>query len=380
MKKSLLVAALITGFVGVANADTSVTLYGRVDGGIDYQQFKGTNPTTGDSFKGRRTGMADGIMGGNRWGLKGTEDLGGGLQAVFVLENGFNLSSGSGSGFGRQSTVGLKSSSWGQLDFGRQTTVSSKYLANVASPFGADWGQASVGSAFSAINSVRYSNMVTYQTPSFSGFQLGLNYSFTGDVDSQRFKTSGDDDPNDEAWGAALRYASGPVAVGLAYDQYNTAETGVSRAPGDPDTSIKSWNLAGSYDFEVVKVHAAFGQTRKGWFKNVSALGFTGVSGTSGMSNLSWAADNDAKVNSFTLGLSAPVGASGKILASWVMADPRAGFGSDRRDKQHVYSLGYTYNLSKRTNLYALGSYGTGISFYDDLKATQFAVGLRHQF
>src|SRR5690606_3825644 len=62
MKKSLLIAALIAGFAGAAQAETSVTLYGRVDGGVGYQQFKGTNPTTGESFKGSNTGMANGIM------------------------------------------------------------------------------------------------------------------------------------------------------------------------------------------------------------------------------------------------------------------------------------------------------------------------------
>lgn len=381
MKKSLLCAALIAGFAGAATAETSVTLYGRVDGGIGYQQFKGTNPETGESFKGTNTGMANGIMGGNRWGLKGAEDLGDGLQAVFVLENGFNLNDGSsGSMFDRQATVGLQSSSWGRLDLGRQTTVSSKYLAGVASPFGADWGQASVGSAFSAINSVRYNNMVTYQTPKFSGFQLGLNYSFSGEGD-QEFKTSGGDEPNDVAWGVALRYGNGPVELGLSYDQYKTAEADFSGISGDRDVSIKSWNLAGAYDFDVVKVHAGFGQTRNGWFKHVSAIDYRDVDGRAGMQGrMTWGAESDAKVNSYTLGLSAAVGANGKVLASWVMADPKNGFSNFQRDKQHIYSLGYTYKLSKRTNLYALGSYGTGIHFYDDLKATQFAVGLRHQF
>jgi len=381
MKKSLLCAALIAGFAGAATAETSVTLYGRVDGGIGYQQFKGTNPETGESFKGTNTGMANGIMGGNRWGLKGAEDLGDGLQAVFVLENGFNLNDGSsGSMFDRQATVGLQSSSWGRLDLGRQITVSSKYLAGVASPFGADWGQASVGSAFSAINSVRYNNMVTYQTPKFSGFQLGLNYSFSGEGD-QEFKTSGGDEPNNVAWGVALRYGNGPVELGLSYDQYKTAEADFSGISGDRDVSIKSWNLAGAYDFDVVKVHAGFGQTRNGWFKHVSAIDYRDVDGRAGMQGrMTWGAESDAKVNSYTLGLSAAVGANGKVLASWVMADPKNGFSNFQRDKQHIYSLGYTYKLSKRTNLYALGSYGTGIHFYDDLKATQFAVGLRHQF
>src|SRR5690606_41372427 len=134
----------------------SVTPDVRVVGGIGSQTSQGSNPTAGETFRRSNTGMATGIMGGNRWGLKGAEDLGEGLQAVFVLENGFNLSDGTQSDgmFGRQATVGLKSSSRGQLDFGRQTTVASKYLSGVASPFGADWAQASVGSACSALISV----------------------------------------------------------------------------------------------------------------------------------------------------------------------------------------------------------------------------------
>lgn len=385
MKKSLLVAALIAGFAGAASADTSVTLYGRVDGGIEYQQFKGTDPSTGESYKGTKTGMANGIMGGNRWGLKGAEDLGDGLQAVFVLESGFNLNDGSGSGFSRQATVGLKSSAWGQLDFGRQTSVSSKYLANVASPFGAVWGQASVGSAFSAINNVRYDNMIMYQTPKFSGFQFGVGYSFNASG-TQRFKTSGSDEPNTRAWTTGVRYANGPVEAALSYDQFKSPEDGTSTDVGVHGVTVKSWNLAGAFDFDVVKVHAGFGQTRDGWFKTVSALRAYTVPGNAAprQSGDTWA-NEGFKVNSYTLGLSAPVGANGKILASWVMADPknsgtRSGWAGRDLEKQQTYSLGYTYKLSKRTNLYALGSYARHVNFANDLKATQFALGVRHQF
>lgn len=380
MKKSLLVAALITGFAGVAQAETSVTLYGIVDGGIQYQQFKGTN-AQGESFKARSTGLTSGLQSGSRWGLKGTEDLGNGLQAVFVLENGFNLGTGETSGdklFGRQATIGLKSASWGQLDFGRQTTVSSKYLANVASPFGPDWGQASVGSAFSAINSVRYDNMIMYQTPNFAGFQLGVAYSFNTSG-NQRFKTTGGAEPNERAWTTAARYANGPLAVGLSYDQFKTAEN--LQAP-DNGVTVKAWNLAASYDFEVVKVHAAFGQTRNGWFKDNSALTAYDVN-VQGLNSLTKGPNEGMKVNSYGLGLSAPVGANGTILAGWTLADPKnAGVdlvGTDL-EKQQVYSLGYTYGLSKRTNVYALGSYARHVHFNDNLKATQLTVGLRHQF
>ncbi|QIM49083.1 porin [Pusillimonas sp. DMV24BSW_D] len=389
MKKSLLTAALIAGFAaGAVQAETSVTLYGRVDGGFGYQQFKGTD-AAGADVKGTNTGMVSGINSGNRWGLKGTEDLGEGLKAVFQLESGFDLGTGeSGQGqrlFGRHATVGLMSDSWGRLDFGRQANIASKYFADIATPFGTTFGQASVGSAFSVAGNHRLDNMIMYQTPSFSGFQFGVGYSFNADG-NQEFKRSGGGDPNVRSWTTGLRYANGPLAAALVYDQFKNSEAaGVAAA--DSGVTVKSWNLALSYDFEVVKVHAAGGQTRNGWFSANSSLGSNSYLGdfqgnlSDGLELDSFAVNDNLKVNSYALGLSAPVGSAGKIMASWMMSDPsNAGIYNWGEDKQSVYSLGYSYKLSKRTNIYALGSYADNVNFQDDLKATQFAVGLRHQF
>ncbi|WP_139161987.1 porin, partial [Acinetobacter baumannii] len=95
MKKTLLAAALMAGFAGVAHAETSVTLYGILDGGIGYQKVKGTDgyaqQANEPEINSKRTGLINGIQSGNRWGLKGSEDLGDGLRAVFVLESGFTL-------------------------------------------------------------------------------------------------------------------------------------------------------------------------------------------------------------------------------------------------------------------------------------------------
>src|SRR5690606_19857630 len=88
------------------------------------------------------------------------------------------------------------------------------------------------------------------------------------------------------------------------------------------------------------------------------------------------------KVNSYMVGLSAPLGA-GKVMASWTMADPTdvpTSWAAGRDEKQNTFSLGYTYNLSKRTNVYAIGSYAKDVNFYDGDKATLLGVGLRHQF
>lgn len=90
MKKTLLAAALLAGFAGVAQAETSVTLYGIIDTGIGYNKISGAGKNNGS-----RVGMINGVQNGSRWGLRGTEDLGDGLQAVFQLESGFDSGNGS---------------------------------------------------------------------------------------------------------------------------------------------------------------------------------------------------------------------------------------------------------------------------------------------
>ncbi|MYN13450.1 porin [Pusillimonas sp. TS35] len=367
MKKTLLAAALIAGFAGVAQAETSVTLYGILDGGIGYQKVDGT--VDGVDYEAKKTGMINGVQSGNRWGLKGTEDLGEGLQAVFQLESGFSLGTGrsaqGGRLFGRQATLGLQGDSWGRLDLGRQTNIGSKYLPGIVDPFSGGFGQANVGTSFSSTNTMRWDNMVMYQTPNFSGFQFGVGYSFNVNGDQDwKTKVDGVSDPDNNGKGVTtgLRYANGPIGVALTYDQIkNSAD----------DTKIKAWALGGAYDFEVVKVSAAFGQTKDGWMQG-SDFGPDFSTGT-------FVGAEGLKVNSYLVGLSAPVG-NGKVLASWQMADPKDAPNDADLDKQHVYSLGYTYNLSKRTNVYAIGSYAKHVLFEDDLKSTVVGVGLRHQF
>src|SRR3546814_692951 len=175
MKKTLLAAALLAGFAGVAQAETSVTLYGLIDTGIGYNKVKG------DGFDGSRIGMINGVQNGSRWGLRGTEDLGDGLQAVFQLESGFNSGNGSsaqgGRLFGRQATIGLQSDSWGRLDFGRQTNIASKYFGSI-DPFGAGFGQANIDVGLSAANTQRYDNMIMRSEEHTSELQSLMRISY----------------------------------------------------------------------------------------------------------------------------------------------------------------------------------------------------------
>jgi predicted porin len=392
MKKTLLAAALVIGFAGAAQAETSVTLYGIVDAGIGYQQVKGS--LNGVSYKESRTGLVSGVQSGSRWGLKGTEDLGEGLQAIFQLESGFDATTGSQLQsssatdrlFGRQATIGLQGNSWGRLDFGRQTNIASKYFGSI-DPFAAAFGQSELGATFSSVNTMRWDNMVMYQTPSFSGFQFGAGYSFNVDG-SQTFKVSGVDNTNSRGITTGLHYTNGPINVALAWDQIKTG-TPATVVPGNSDVNVNSWLLGGTYDFEIVKVALAYGQTRNGWMQG---QGYGGTISNNVVGQPSFDTNQRTfygaeglRVNSYMVGLTAPLG-NGQIMADWAMADPRnqadgaGNFYNRDLSKQQTFSLGYTYNLSKRTNLYAVGSYAKHAAFYDDLKSTYVAAGIRHQF
>ncbi|MVW73003.1 porin [Bordetella sp. 15P40C-2] len=371
MKKTLLAAALLAGFAGVAQAETSVTLYGIIDTGLGYNKISGGSKHGIEN--GSRFGMINGVQNGSRWGLRGTEDLGDGLQAVFQLESGFNSGNGrsaqGGRLFGRQATVGLQSEAWGRLDLGRQTNIASKYFGSI-DPFGAGFGQANIGMALSAANTVRYDNMVMYQTPSFSGFQVGVGYAFDA-VSENDFKTNN----NTRAITAGIRYVNGPLNVAFAYDQLNPGSDTT-----DANVKPRQYSIGASYDFEVVKLGLAYARTTDGWFSSM------GVNGNDEISTVGYGMEfaNNFKANSYMVGLSAPIGGASKLFGSWQMVDPSndrlAGKGSGADEKMNIFSLGYTYDLSKRTNLYAYGSYAKNYAFYDDLKSTAVGVGVRHRF
>src|SRR5690606_31426535 len=363
MKKTLLAAALLAGFAGVAQAETSVTLYGIIDTGIGYNKVKG------DGFDGSRFGMINGVQNGSRWGLRGTEDLGDGLQAVFQLESGFSSANGNsaqgGRLFGRQATIGLQSDSWGRLDLGRQTNIASKYFGSI-DPFGAGFTQANIGVGLSAANTVRYDNMVMYQTPSYSGFQFGVGYSFNADDNSSSSYRTTD---NTRAITTGLRYVNGPLNVALSFDQLN--------APHDldEDATPRMYAIGASYDFEVVKLALSYGRTTDGWFAG------QGTASEAGNINFGSNAFADGfKSNSYMVGLTAPIGGASKLFGSWQMVDPSNDRLTGDDETMNVFSLGYTYDLSKRTNLYAYGSYAKNYAFLDDVKSTAVGVGIRHRF
>lgn len=370
VRKTILLGALLAGFTGAAAAETSVTLYGLIDSGLIYQRAKvgttdGARAVHGSGYQ-SRIGYQGGQQSGSRWGLRGTEDLGNGVAANFVLESGFNSGDGrseQGRLFNRQATVGLSSAA-GSLDLGRQTNVASRYFEAI-DPFALDFYAANMGSTFGAANTVRYDNTIMYQSPVFAGFQFAGGYSFAFDTVDEvtNFRTG----ENNRAATAGLRYIGGPLTVALSYDRQ-------WKKPNQPRPHQAI--IGAAYDFEVVKLSAAYGQSRDGVISGPGLPLADGRGDASGEGTSSGAFTwRGLKVHSYMAGVSAPIGATTALFGSYQRADPNEGL-----TPTNIYSVGTTYALSKRTNFYAYGSYADNHAFIDGNKATTVGVGVRHQF
>lgn len=388
MKKTLLAAALLAGFAGAASAQSSVTLYGVVDIGIQYQGISGPRGYSGSQFA-----MVSGHQSGSRWGLRGVEDLGGGLSANFVYEAGVSANTGAdalGTGFGRQSTLGLVSKKWGSLDLGMRTAPSTAMFSGI-DPFSAGYGQAALTSSFGA-NFVRYANMAMYTTPSFSGFTAAIGYSFDIRPKESSFIPRGNGTgvtPYPEqtfgstnkprALSLGVRYANGPILLAGTYD---VVMAGVSTTgQRQPSTGIKNWALGGTYDFKVVKLHAAYGQTIDGLFNSGGTFGneaFTGGD-TNARGGMLFAPGT--RSNQWMVGLSAPVGAATRVFANVQQQLPGGSFRNlPNEGNMTIASIGATYAFSKRTNAYASYSYMNNAGMVSGVQSNQLTVGLRHLF
>ena len=378
MKKTLLAAALLAGFAGAASAQSSVTLYGVVDGGLRYQQVSRNNLDGTNNF-----GVAYGQQSGNRFGMKGVESLGNGNNAIFMLESGFDLGNGTsqqgGRLFGRQSWVGVQNDAWGEVRLGRMLSLTTDYLVNAVDPFGAGFGQLNMGNAFTSGNTLRLDNVLMYKTPTMSGFQAGLGYSFAtglssnGGTTGYGFSSSN----NSRQLTAGIKYANGPIYAAASYEKAYAADTTTMNGQ-----SVNNWNIAGSYDFKVVKLAAGYGQTRDGFWAG-SGAGGTGASLATTPSGTTTAlvfAPN-AGYNSYIVGATIPVNAVSRVLLSWTMIAPS---GSTKTlynaQNQQSLNLGYTYDFTKRTNLYTYVGQTSNYATVDTAKSTVVGLGMRHQF
>lgn len=378
--KTFMAAVVALTISSIAQAQSSVTLYGLVDLGLQFSNISAPNEASKSHL-----GMASGQSHPSIFGIKGVESLGNGNSVVFNLTSNFNASNGqladAGNLFNQQATLGVRNDRLGLVEFGRQTNMASKYFESI-DPFVTYYGQAGMGSSFGATNNARYSNMAMYQTANINGFTAGLGYSFnTGNTGAYatpvgvvindgayNFNTA----DNQRAITLGAKYASGPVTLTATYDQI-MPQTSVSDTSGTP----KQWIVGGAYDFKVVKAALAYGQTRGGWIAGTQPMNGSGI-------NPSWTNGgvlfkDGFGANSYLVGLSAPVSAASKVFASYQAASPTGDL-TGSGASQSIYSVGYDYNFSKRTTAYTYLSYANNYMMVDGAKSTSVGVGMRHQF
>ncbi|WP_116328213.1 porin [Cupriavidus taiwanensis] len=343
------VGALLTGS---AVAQSSVTLYGQVD------SYIGTTRTPGSD---RSFILGGGGMQTSYWGIKGTEDLGGGLKTIFDLNAFYRVDTGKGGSydgepfFARNAFVGLEHSSYGQVRLGRNTTpyfistilfnpIVDSYVFGPA--ISHTYLSANNGKLFDpgVLGDTGWVNSIVYSTPNFNGLTVNAIYAFGEQPGSN----------GQNKWGGNIMYFRGPFAATVAFQQvkFNTNPGDVTSPASLVGFQKQNAVQAGiSYDFSVVKVYAQ-GQYIK-----------SEINGPSG----------DLKHVDGLAGVSVPIGA-GSLLLTYAYGKSENDVASFHRN---TASIAYDYNLSKRTDLYAA-------YYYDKLSGQAHGdaagIGIRHRF
>ncbi len=376
MKKSLLALAVLGAFAGAAQAQSSVTLYGIVDAGVLYttgNQSAAAGAVAGQT--GNRIGFQSGIEATNRWGIRGSEDLGGGLAATFALENGFSSATGgmlgngaAGTGpvagklFDRGATVGLKGG-FGSVTLGRnwspfvlsQIAVDSNGFSNFGSLNSLAFQATSANPVAQGFSYYWVDNSIVYNTPSFSGFDASLLYGF-GNV-------AGDNGAG-RTWSLSGKYANGPLTVAAGYfDSKNNGALVNGAAVPTTESGQRAWHIGGKYNFGVATAHVEFANYKNPFQSDLFNTDF------------------------WSIGAAAPIGTNMVFLANWIHKKDKNV--SDRN--ADLFKFAVDYNFSKTTTAYVnlgftrnkrLGNTGLLNSGYTVAGENQTAlgVGLRKAF
>ncbi len=315
-------AALLAAATLPAQAQSNVTVYGLLDLSVGRTQAPAGKATDG---------VDSGKMTTSYIGLQGDDDLGGGLKAIFAIEHFLRVDTGSAGRFdadtfwARNAYVGL-AGNFGTATLGRNTT--SLFVQTlIFNPFGDSFGYSpSVRHYFTSgttTGDTAWSDSVKYTSPRFGGATFSL-HSALGEGNGGR------------NMGASVLYFAGPLAAGLAWQD-------VKKGATTDDTS--TWQLAASYDLRAAKLFAQVGSVKN---------------------------DRSGKRDDIAeLGVSVPVQTLGKVLLQWGQIDPSTGA------KRSTISVGYDYNLSKRTDLYAVYM---NDKLHGLAAGNNYSVGVRHRF
>lgn len=376
MKKSLIALAVAAALPAFAQAQTNVQLYGIMDLGVGYKDIGGDTDGT--------MVVDSGFQSTSRWGIRGTEALGGGLNATFNLEAGISPDRGVADGdyWQRRAVVGL-TGGWGELLVGRDYTVGFRAAGQtdiMGYSFFGNWlnftAGATQGTGQAGANGVqtRASNGIFYNSPAFGNtkcmaapapecgaFSGGLTFTAMYATGEQTNPGSDEGD----AYGAAAVYKGGPLIL-QGYWQRIVATAAALGVAGDVD--VDQYGLGAGWNFGMFRLAANWGEAKLS-------------SGSRDVKNKAWAIGGAVKLG------------PGELLLNYIdrQIDGLPGLDPDAS----TWGIAYTYPMSKRTNLYA--TYGMtnngddgafrlnySQSFYAPAGVGEdvigFAVGIRHLF
>lgn len=311
MKKSLIALAALAAS-GTTFAQSSVTVYGITD------VWVGRTETAAGASE---TKMKSGGLSTSRLGFKGTEDLGGGLKANFVLEQGVDLVSGANDknnalAFTRETSVGI-SGAFGAVKLGRFTTAYDSIQGKTNPGFDSDFSAAKYIWKSNGHTS-RPDQGIRYDSPKFGGFSAAISYNLDPASDNDNSVLS-----------AHVQYADGPIYVGLGYQD-------------DGDAKDKKFTrINGSYDFGVAKLLLAYGRV------NTSTV----------------------DTAEYTIGADVPVAPNTVVSVGYVSSK------TDAAARLKGWNVVVAHNLSKRTTVYG-GYVKTDATALDNA----LAVGIKHTF
>jgi predicted porin len=373
MKKLLATMLLSLGVATVAQAQSSVTIYGILDVGYIGKNLKGSPATATNTLNSNQFGSSAETA--SRLGFRGVEDLGGGTSAFFTIETGLTPTSSTISSLNnRQTFVGLAQKGLGRVAVGTQYTPmfrsvaatdpgqSNNTVGSVLWPAaGTDGGQASADSAMT----IRLNNSLTVATERFKGLSANAIYSLNSQDSTQTGANTGGT-VNNSAWGLGADYTLGNLYATVAYQNVksinNTVPTAsISSAFAGTNTTDSQLYAGATYDFKIVKLFAGFTDRKiESNIDSNNSLNRTaqqiGVRGNVTSKIETWASMGNGRYNAFGVN---------QATANFT-----------------AYQLGTNYWLSKRTNLYAIaGSTQTSsTSVTGALSGNMYATGVRHTF
>ena len=387
MKKSLLAVAVAAALPTFAQAQSSVTMFGLLDVGVEYSNAQ-ANATVSDLTT-NAVSVASGKSGlrvreaagtGSRFGVRGSEDLGGGLKAVFTIEHRLSVDTGdtAGGGFNTaangkfwngQAWVGLEGG-WGRLTAGRQYSpifwmllpadfTGYQYYNNWAGTSGQNVNTVGTGITQGAI---RLDNSLSYKSPTMGGVTIYGVYAPGENLQAASAATGSGTTGSGDLWGLAGSYQLGGLYLGLGYHAQDTKAYGTGAVNQTAQAAFQNLLAAtGSYNFGNMGL--SLGYTK---------LNFKNIGGT------------DPSISNILFSGYANVG-TGKIILSMVQHD-FSNFTGARNDSGLNYGLTYVMPLSKRTDVFA--TYGvndvsgiqptTASSLIDNQQ--RLSVGLQHRF